>query len=73
MHTSALFGAKNVRFFEIHGVPARTRGIEPVRTFCGQVGSIFRDLVWTSFIDGPSNKRNDLAQLGAVMYVNITE
>jgi len=32
MRTSALFGAENLRFFEIYGVSARTRGVEPVRT-----------------------------------------
>jgi len=26
MRTSALFGAKNLEFFEIYGVSARTRG-----------------------------------------------
>jgi len=36
MWTSALFSAKNIGFFKIYGVSARTRGIEPVRTFCGQ-------------------------------------
>jgi len=41
MRTSALFGAKYFRFFEIYGVSART------------TGSIFRDFVWTSFMDGP--------------------
>jgi len=37
MRTSALFGAKHIRFFEIYGVFARTReeGL-PVRIFCGQ-------------------------------------
>jgi len=29
------------------------QGVEPVRTFCGQGGSIFRDFVRTSFMDGP--------------------
>jgi len=57
MRTSALFGGKNIGFFEICDVPARTRGrgVEPVRTFCGQGGrgSIFRDFVRTSFMDGP--------------------
>jgi len=37
MRTSALFGAKNIGFFEIYGVSALKRGlIEPVRTLCGQ-------------------------------------
>jgi len=35
MRTSALFGAKNFGFFEIYGVSARARGVEPVRTFFG--------------------------------------
>jgi len=32
----------------------REEGVEPVRTFCGQGGrgSIFRDFVRTSFMDG---------------------
>jgi len=67
MRTFALFGAKNFRFFEINGVSARTRGgrVEPVRTFYGEGGgevasadkrgggTIFRDFVRTSFMDGP--------------------
>jgi len=38
MRTSALFGAKNFGFFEIHGLSERTRRreVEPVRTFCRQ-------------------------------------
>jgi len=34
MRTSALFGTKNFRFFEIYSVSARTReeGVEPERT-----------------------------------------
>jgi len=40
MRTSALFGEKRFRFFEIYGVFARTRGVEPVRTFCGQGGRL---------------------------------
>jgi len=35
MRTSALFGAKNFEFFEIYDVSARTRRVEPVRTFFG--------------------------------------
>jgi len=47
MWASALYGAKNIGPFEIYGVSARKRGIEPVRTFCGQSGSgrFFRDFV----------------------------
>jgi len=40
---SALFGAKNFKFFEIYGVSARTTvggGVEPVRTFFGQGGGV---------------------------------
>jgi len=36
MWTSALFGAKSIRFFEFYGVSARTKGVEPERTFFGQ-------------------------------------
>jgi len=56
MRTSALFDAKNFGFFEIYGVSARNKGegVQPVRTFSGQEeGSIFRDFVRTSVIDGP--------------------
>jgi len=38
MHTTALFGTKIFRFFEIYGVSTLTREVEPVRTFCGQAG-----------------------------------
>jgi len=38
MRTSALFGAKNFGIFEIYGVSAGTRGVDPVRIFCGQGG-----------------------------------
>jgi len=41
MRTSALFGAKNIEFFKIYGVSARTRGAVPVRTFFGQGGINF--------------------------------
>jgi len=53
MRTSANFGTKNSRFFEIYGMSARTEGeeIEPVRTFFGQRWSIFCDFVRTSFMD----------------------
>jgi len=46
---------KNFGFFEIYGVSTRTREeeVEPVQTFSGQGGSIFRDFVQISFIDGP--------------------
>jgi len=32
MRMSKLFGAKHIGFFEIYGVSARTREVEPVRT-----------------------------------------
>jgi len=32
MRTSAFFGTKKFGFFEIYGVSARTRGVEPVRS-----------------------------------------
>jgi len=48
MRTSSLFRAKNFGFFEIYGVSARTRGVEPVR----KMGVIFRDFVRKSFMDG---------------------
>jgi len=38
MRTSAFFGAKTFGFFEVYGVSARTRGVGPVRGFCGQGG-----------------------------------
>jgi len=57
MRTSALFGAGNFGFFNIYGVFTRTKGkgVKPVRTFFeqGRKGSIFRDFVQTSFMDGP--------------------
>jgi len=53
---SALFGAKNFRYFEIYCVSARTRGeeVDPMPIFCrqGEKGSIFRDFVRTSFMYG---------------------
>jgi len=54
MRTSALFGAKKSGFFEIYGVSARTREVEPLRIFFKQRGmeSIFHDFVRTSFMDG---------------------
>jgi len=49
------FWYKNYRFFEIYSVSAQTRGegVEPVRTFCGQGRSIFREFVQASFMDVP--------------------
>jgi len=41
MRTSALFGVKNFGFFKIYGVSARTRGVEPERTFFEQGGAQF--------------------------------
>jgi len=53
MRTSALLGSKNFGFFEIYGVSARTRRVEPVRIFCeqGRRRSIFREFLRTSFMD----------------------
>jgi len=54
MRKSAIFGAKTSRFFEIYGVSAWTKGVEPVRTFCGQEerGQFFTilcgRLLWTA-------------------------
>jgi len=45
VRTSALFGAKNLVFFEIYGVSARTRGL--IQCAQGREGSIFRDFVRT--------------------------
>jgi len=39
MRTSALFKAKTSEFLQFM-VSARTRGVEPVRTFCGQGGGV---------------------------------
>jgi len=36
IRTSALFDAKKFGFFEIYGESARTRRVEPLRTFGGQ-------------------------------------
>jgi len=46
MCTSALFGAKIIRVFEIYGVSAWTSG-------GGEGWSIFRDFMRASFMDGP--------------------
>jgi len=53
------FDAKNIEFFAIYGMFARTRGrgVEPVPTFCGKGGKVsFRDFVWTFFMDGPLSR-----------------
>jgi len=53
MRTSALFGVKNLGFFGIYGVSARTRGGGVSQ--CGHFRtekSIFRDFVLMSFMDG---------------------
>jgi len=49
---SEVFGAKNLGFFEIYGVSAWTKGVEPVRPFSDRGGgSIFvilcGRLLWT--------------------------
>jgi len=41
METSALFGTRNFRFFEIYDVSNRQGiGVEPVPTFCEQGGGV---------------------------------
>jgi len=49
---SAVFGAKNVGFFEFMVCPHGQggKGVEPVRTFCRQGGRV--NYVRTSFIVG---------------------
>jgi len=52
---SALFEAKNFGFVEIYGVSARKKGggaSADILQTRGE-GSIFRDFVRTSFMDGP--------------------
>jgi len=44
------FCRKNFGFFEIYGMSVLTRGAEPVRI--REEGSIFRDFVRTSYMDG---------------------
>jgi len=44
------FWCKNLEYFEIYGVSARTRGVSAEKE---EGGSIFRDFVRTSFMDGP--------------------
>jgi len=50
MRMSVLFGAKNLGFFKIYGVSARTKGIEPCEQ--GERGQFFAILrgraLWTS-------------------------
>jgi len=41
MRTFAVFGAKTSDFFEINGMSARTKEVEPVWTFCGQGDQFF--------------------------------
>jgi len=58
MRTSALFWCKNIGFFKIFGVSARTRGrgreVEASADILRTGGrSIFRDFVRTSFMDEP--------------------
>jgi len=56
MRTSALFATKNFKFFKIYGVSAQTmgRGLRQCVHFADKgEGSIFRDFVRTSFMDGP--------------------
>jgi len=37
MRTSALFGVKNLEFFEIYGVSARTKGGQFFAILCGRL------------------------------------
>jgi len=55
MRTFARFGAKKLQIFRNLCYARTDKGVEPVRTFCGQGKreSIFRDFVCTSFMDGP--------------------
>jgi len=55
MRTSAFYGAKDIGFFEIYGTSARAREVKLVRTFYGQGerGSIYRNFVQTTYMDGP--------------------
>jgi len=56
MWTSALFGAKNIGFFEVNGVSVQTKGLQPVRIFFADKGRVrvnFCDFVRTSFMDNP--------------------
>jgi len=51
MRSSILFCAKNTGFFGIYGVSTRTRGLSSVDILQTKKGSIFHDLVQTSFTD----------------------
>jgi len=57
MKTSARFGGKNFKFFEIHGVFARPRGegLSQCVQFCGQEWrcQFFAILCGMFFMDGP--------------------
>jgi len=46
-------GAKNIGFFEIYGMSARTRWVGPVRTFFGQEGQFFANLCGRPFWTAP--------------------
>jgi len=55
MRTPALFGSKHIGFFEIYGVSVRTRlrrGLSQYGHFSDKGGSVFRDFMRTSFMDG---------------------
>jgi len=61
MWTPVLFGAKTIGFFEIYSVSTRTRGRGGGLVWASadifwtrEEGSIFRDFVRTSFMDGNS-------------------
>jgi len=52
--TCRLFDAKKIGFFKIYVVFARTKEVEPVRSFSGEgERSIFRDFVLTSIMADP--------------------
>jgi len=47
------FWCKKLQTFQIYGVSARKRGVEPVRTFCGQgegqsFATLCKRLLWTA-------------------------
>jgi len=54
------FLVQKLWIFEIYGVSVQTKGVEPVRTFCGQGGKFFRDFMWMSFMDGSLVKEQNI-------------
>jgi len=53
MRTSAIFGAKDLGFFEIYGMSARTRGLSQCGHFADKGGQFFAILCGRLFMDGP--------------------